>query len=208
MAAGLQAIHDAGYVYRDLKPQNVLLDGEGRVRISDMGLAADISRGPVSGKSGTRGYWSPEQIRRAPYTTQPDWWSLGVTMYVLHSDRTPFFAPSGLEGEAKAAAIDEATCSQDIEFKHEEPDELQVIIRALCERDMGSRLGVGGIQQLQRHEYFSGFDWDGLERGTMPPPVVPSLHEVSHPPTAAPPKRRPAPRPPVRSSGRAATATV
>ena len=46
MACGLQAIHDAGYVYRDLKPQNVLLDAEGQVRISDMGLTADITGRP------------------------------------------------------------------------------------------------------------------------------------------------------------------
>ena len=64
MALGLQAIHDAGYVYRDLKPQNVLLDGEGQVRISDMGLTADISKGPIKQCSGTRGYWSPETIKK------------------------------------------------------------------------------------------------------------------------------------------------
>jgi serine/threonine protein kinase len=75
-----QAIHDAGYVYRDLKPQNVLLTAEGTVLISDMGLAHDTTKGPIKQCSGTRGYWSPETIAKAPYTTQPDWWSLGVTM--------------------------------------------------------------------------------------------------------------------------------
>jgi len=182
IALGLAAIHGVGFVYRDLKPQNVLLDAEGRVRISDMGLAADVSRGPISGKSGTRGYWSPEQIRREPYTTLPDWWSLGVTMYVLHSDRQPFYAPSGLDGDAKAAAIDEATCSQDIEFKHEEPAELQAVIRALCERDTGRRLGrAGGVAELRTHPYFAAFDWGRLEQGTMEAPLLPSLNEINAP---------------------------
>lgn len=86
----MQAIHDAGYVYRDLKPQNVLLDSEGKVRISDMGLTANITGGTIKQCSGTRGYWSPETIQKQPYQCEPDWWSLGVTMFVLHSDKMPF----------------------------------------------------------------------------------------------------------------------
>ena len=71
MALGLQAIHDAGYVYRDLKPQNVLLDSEGQVRISDMGLTADITSGPIKHKAGTCGYWSPETINKEPCAAAP-----------------------------------------------------------------------------------------------------------------------------------------
>ena len=83
MGLGLQAIHDMGYVYRDLKPMNVLLDGEGQVRVSDMGLTANITGGPIKQCSGTRGFWSPETITKQMYTTEPDWWSLGVT--IVHS---------------------------------------------------------------------------------------------------------------------------
>merc|ERR1719174_2299941 len=90
MALGLQAIHDAGYVYRDLKPQNVLLDMEGQVRISDMGLTAKVEGRKIKQCSGTRGYWSPETIKKQEYQYEPDWWSLGVTIYVLTSDKLPF----------------------------------------------------------------------------------------------------------------------
>eukprot|EP00966_Prymnesium_polylepis_P011897 273059-Prymnesium_polylepis.1 len=64
IALGIEEVHKMGYVYRDLKPMNVLLDGEGQVRVSDMGLTADISKGPIKQCSGTRGYWSPETIQK------------------------------------------------------------------------------------------------------------------------------------------------
>ena len=89
MALGLQAVHEMGYVYRDLKPMNVLLDGDGQVRVSDMGLTADISAGPIKQCSGTRGYWSPETIKKQEYTTEPDWWSLGVTMVLPPCNPVP-----------------------------------------------------------------------------------------------------------------------
>ena len=90
MALGLGAIHEMGYVYRDLKPMNCLLDSTGQLRVSDMGLTANISGGPIKQCSGTRGYWYPETIQKQPYTTKPDWWSLGVTAYVLFSHKLPF----------------------------------------------------------------------------------------------------------------------
>ena len=176
MACGLQAIHDAGYVYRDLKPQNVLLDAEGQVRISDMGLTADISKGPIKQCSGTRGYWSPETIKKEPYTTQPDWWSLGVTMFVLFSDKMPF---SGKGDEEK----DAATCKGEINYKHEEPKDLQEVISALCTIDVSQRLGCqgGGVAELRNHPYFAGFDWQALEAGTLAAPIQPNVNDINAP---------------------------
>jgi len=175
MALGLQAIHDAGYVYRDLKPQNVLLDIDGLVRISDMGLTANISGGPIKQCSGTRGYWSPETIKKEAYTVQPDWWSLGVTMFVLESDKLPF---KGKTDEEK----DEATKSGEIDFKHEEPQDLQDIISALCTIDQTKRLGcTKGVDDLKAHPYFKGFEWSKLEAGAMTPPIKPNPNDINAP---------------------------
>ena len=60
---GLQALHDQHYVYRDLKPENLLLAEDGRVRITDLGLATTVTS-RLHGAAGTRGYWAPEMLKR------------------------------------------------------------------------------------------------------------------------------------------------
>ena len=175
MAAGLQAIHDAGYVYRDLKPQNVLLDAEGQVRISDMGLTADITSGPIKQRAGTCGYWSPETINKEPYTTEPDWWSLGVTVFVLFSDKMPFHGKTDDERN-------EATLAGAIDFKHGEPAPLQALVAALCERDTTKRLGcTSGLRDLEEHAYFAGFEWEKLEYGQIDAPIKPNVNDINAP---------------------------
>jgi len=175
MALGLQAVHDAGYVYRDLKPQNVLLDVNGQVRISDMGLTHRIKEGGISQKSGTRGYWSPETVLKQKYTTEPDWWSLGVTMYVLQSDKMPF---KGKTDEEK----DEATANATYEFSHGEPADLQEVVSALLTIDTSKRLGCnGGVAELKKHKYFAGFDWAALEAGEMEAIYKPNPNDINAP---------------------------
>ena len=77
---GLQALHDQKYVYRDLKPENCLLAEDGRVKITDLGLAIKITPN-LHGAAGTRGYWAPEMLRRdkkgrrVSYGHAVDWFS-------------------------------------------------------------------------------------------------------------------------------------
>src|SRR6516162_1384458 len=73
LCLGLAAAHELGVIHRDLKPHNVMLDGRGRVRITDFGLAGIVDRMPrTGGGSGTPGYMAPEQLRRQEVTIQSD----------------------------------------------------------------------------------------------------------------------------------------
>jgi len=172
MACGLDAVHKAGYVYRDLKPLNVLLDAEGKLRISDMGLTADISKGPIKQKSGTRGFWSPETINKGEYTTEPDWWSLGVTIYILYSDKKPFHGKTDDEEDA-------STVAGVLDFKHGEPEPMQKIIQKLCTIDQKARLQ--GLDNLKKDPYFEGFDWNSFEAGEMEAEIKPNPNDINAP---------------------------
>jgi len=171
MALGLGVIHEMGYVYRDLKPMNVLLDGEGQVRVSDMGLTANITGGPIKQCSGTRGYWSPETIQKQMYTTEPDWWSLGVTMFVLFCHKLPFFGSDEEKDAMSVAGV--------IDFKHGEPDELKKIISDLCMVDQKGR--TKGVDALKAHPFYSGFDWAALEQGKYDAPFKPNVNDINAP---------------------------
>src|SRR5947208_12349238 len=93
IAAGLAAAHAQGIVHRDLKPANIMLDGRGRVRITDFGLAvaAEAVRGKEA-RSGTPGYMAPEQIEGASITPRTDVYALGLVLFEMFTGRN---APVG-----------------------------------------------------------------------------------------------------------------
>lgn len=98
LCAGLAAAHDKGVLHRDLKPANVMLDGEGRVRITDFGLAAIV--GQVSGAdvhAGTPGYMAPEQLAGKEVSVASDIFSLGIVLFELFTGKPVFRADSPAE---------------------------------------------------------------------------------------------------------------
>jgi len=158
------------------------LDQDGQIRISDLGLAADISKGPIKQCSGTRGYWPPEVIlgKSGPgYTTEPDWFTVGVTTFALVSDKLPFKGKTSEE-------VDEAAKTQQIDFSEKAelyPQVMQDFINACCEKDYANRLGCGAgkVEEIKGHAYFAGFDWGKLEAGTMEAPIKPDPNDINAP---------------------------
>ncbi|HLW97492.1 MAG TPA: serine/threonine-protein kinase [Candidatus Acidoferrales bacterium] len=98
LCAGLAAAHEHGIIHRDLKPANIMLDGRGRVRITDFGLAAlAVEISGRAGRAGTLAYMSPEQFAGGEVTLRSDLYSLGLVLYEVFTGKRPFDASSSDE---------------------------------------------------------------------------------------------------------------
>jgi hypothetical protein len=95
MAAGLAAIHGAGIIHRDVSPQNVLRMGDGRLVLSDFGLATDRFDGTSSVHGGTAAYMAPEVIRGGGASFASDLWALGIVMHEVMFGARPSWSKGG-----------------------------------------------------------------------------------------------------------------
>ena len=130
ICAGLAAAHDQGILHRDLKPANVMIDGRGRVRITDFGLAglaAEIAGADV--RSGTPAYMAPEQLAGREVTVRSDIYALGLVLYELFTGRQAFAADT--VAELRRLHTDSLPSSLSSHVRDLDPAVERVILRCL-----------------------------------------------------------------------------
>jgi cGMP-dependent protein kinase len=168
----LQAMHNLSIAYRDLKPENLLLDSEGYCIIVDMGLAKKCEAGSLYTFCGTPDYLAPEVIRGTGYNWGVDYWALGVLLYELSTGRAPFesYDPTGTAKKVLKGLVD---------FPDTITGPMKDLIKALLTKDRTRRLGVlkGGTEDVMKHRFYWGFSWDGLLNKKAVPPFKPELPE-------------------------------
>eukprot|EP00090_Calanus_glacialis_P023575 TRINITY_DN3644_c0_g1_i1.p1 TRINITY_DN3644_c0_g1~~TRINITY_DN3644_c0_g1_i1.p1 ORF type:complete len:647 (-),score=93.79 TRINITY_DN3644_c0_g1_i1:292-2232(-) len=177
---GLGHLHKEGIVYRDCKPENILLDSKGHLRISDLGLAVEIPEGEaVRGRVGTVGYMAPEIIDNEKYTFSPDWFSLGCLVYEMIEGRAPFRAR---KEKVKREEVDRRVKDSAEDYS----DRFSPASRSLCEgllqKSVSNRLGCSsgrhGVREVKIHPWFNSINWRRMEAGRISPPFEPDPHAV------------------------------
>ena len=183
----VESIHKLDCIHRDIKPDNILIDKTGHIKLSDFGLAkvSDKLYEQNSTKTpnynpnkrthqklyscvGTAFYVAPEVLKKKGYSQEIDWWSVGVIFYEMLVGYAPFYAEETQEVINKVLGK-----------IWEVPEEIKLSKEALdfmkrMMSDPNERLGKNGSEEIKSHPFFKGVDWDNI-RSNMKPPFIPDI---------------------------------
>ncbi|KAI1824930.1 Pkinase-domain-containing protein [Xylaria intraflava] len=166
----LEYLHSRNIIYRDLKPENLLLDRHGHLKITDFGFAKRVPDKTWT-LCGTPDYLAPEVVSNKGYNKSVDWWSLGILIYEMLCGYTPFW------DSGSPMKIYENILRGMVRYPAYVHPDAQDLLERLITPDLTRRLGnlYGGPQDVKNHPWFSEVTWDRLSRKDIDAPYTPPV---------------------------------
>jgi serine/threonine protein kinase len=176
----LEFLHGNDVLYRDLKPENVLINADGHVTISDFGLSKPGVHDPLKGARsmcGTPEYLAPEILRGThEHGLAADWWTTGCLLYELLGGQPPWYTSPSKDRDRKKLfeRITTAPLKMPRGVKPRLSKDGEHLLRGLLHKDNAVRLGTDlGAAALKTHKFFAMVDFDALLAKQVEPPFSP-----------------------------------
>lgn len=169
VALMFEYLHSKEVIYRDLKPENLLIDKKGYLKLTDFGFAKHID-GPTYTLCGTPEYLAPEILLQKGHGKPVDWWCLGILIYEMLVGIDPF-------SDDDPMTVYQNILKGKIKFPRNFPKDAKSLVKHLLVSDLTKRYGnlKRGVSDIKEHRWFGGFDWQGLFDKKKQPPYIPEV---------------------------------
>ena len=165
----LEYLHSKNIIYRNLKPENILINKNGYIKISDFGLSKKIEDRTYT-MCGTPSYLAPEIILNKGYGLSVDWWAFGILLYEMICGVDPF-------SDEDTMKTYENILEGKIKFSSDFDDKSRSLIKHLLEPDLSKRYGnlKNGVDDIKNHDFFKSMNWDKLLKQEIEAPFIPKI---------------------------------